>query len=104
MPAWIFRLYLYKDTALRFVGERGNLQFLADAFNIFNFNRTNLLHPSTTAVYAGNRDVEPPLPTTGIFLSPGGIYTSGANYSRQIQLELRLSFRNKVHGKEQTKE
>jgi hypothetical protein len=64
------------------VGERANLQFRAEAFNLFN--RANFGPPNLT-VFPGSADNEPALSTFG------RIRTTVTS-SRQIQLGLRLSF------------
>lgn len=53
---------LVKDTALRFLGEQGKLQFRAELFNVLN--HANLALPSRT-VFAGTADVQAPLTTAG---------------------------------------
>ncbi len=64
------------------LGERTNLQFRAEAFNLFN--RANFGPPNLIA-FAGTADNEAPLPTFG------QIRTT-VTTARQIQLGLRLSF------------
>jgi hypothetical protein len=64
------------------ISERTDLQFRAEAFNLFN--RANFGPPNLT-VFAGSADNEAPLSTFGRIR---GTVTS----SRQIQLGLRLSF------------
>ena len=73
---------LAKDTALAFLGEGGNLQFRAEAFNMLN--RVNFGQPSST-VFAGRAAGEAPNATTGQINSTRGT-------SRQFQLGLRLIF------------
>jgi hypothetical protein len=74
-----FDLSLMKNFPLT---DRSNLQFRAEAFNLFN--RANFGPPNLT-VFAGSADNEPPLSTFG------RIRTTVTS-SRQIQLGLRLSF------------
>ncbi len=73
---------LVKDTALRFLGEGGKLEFRAEIFNILN--RANFAEPNRT-VFAAVNDVENPLGNVGQITS-----TSGA--SRQIQFGLKILF------------
>lgn len=77
-----FDLSLAKNTPLRKLGESGNLQFRAEAFNLLNhanFGIPNLI------VYAGASATEAPIGTFGRIQNT---ITS----ARQIQLALRLSF------------
>ena len=82
---------LSKDTALRFLGEGGKLEFRADFFNILN--HANLATPASGGsgsnpagvLFAGRADVELPLATAGRISN-----TSTA--SRQVQLSLRIVF------------
>ncbi|MGH9786887.1 MAG: hypothetical protein ACRD88_22175, partial [Terriglobia bacterium] len=84
---------LTKDTALRFLGESGNLQFRADIFNIFN--RPNFITPglgvggtNTAAIlFPGGGGA-----TAGRPLVSAGRLTDTATTSRQIQLALRIVF------------
>ena len=71
---------LGKDTALGFLGESGKLEFRAEFFNILN--RVNFAMPSTQ-VFAGVRDVEPPLANAGRIVAT-------ASSSRQVQLALKV--------------
>ncbi|MBI2815587.1 MAG: TonB-dependent receptor [Acidobacteria bacterium] len=73
---------LAKDTALRFLGERGKLEFRAEVFNIFN--RANFDVPSRT-VFAARADVEVPVANAGVI-------TRTATTSRQIQFALKVLF------------
>jgi hypothetical protein len=82
-----------KDTALRFLGEGGKLQFRAEFFNILN--KANFATPalggtnqnSAGILFAGatTTTTENPLPTAGII-------TNTATSARQVQLSLRLVF------------
>ena len=77
---------LVKDTALRFLGEGGKLQFRTEVFNILN--RANFAVPATANIFAG-------LPTSGAGnteapLSNVGVVTNTINTSRQIQFALKL--------------
>lgn len=77
-----FDLSLAKNTPVRKLGEGGNLQFRAEAFNLLNhanFGIPNLV------VYAGASATEAPIGTFGRIQNT---ITS----ARQIQLALRLSF------------
>ena len=74
-----FDLALIKNTRVR---EHVNLQFRAEAFNLFN--RANFAAPLLTA-FAGERDNEPPVPSLGRIRST-------VTSARQIQLGLRLTF------------
>ncbi len=77
-----FDLSLAKNTPVRKLGESGNLQFRAEAFNLLNhanFGIPNLI------VYAGGSATEAPIGTFGRIQNT---ITS----ARQIQLALRLSF------------
>ncbi|MBI2819000.1 MAG: TonB-dependent receptor [Acidobacteria bacterium] len=71
-----------KDTALKFLGEGGKLEFRAEFFNILN--RANFGMPSR-AVFAGTSDVEAPLANVGKI-------SNTASTSRQIQLALKVLF------------
>ncbi len=72
-----------KDTALRFLGESGKLEFRAEIFNILN--HANFDMPST-ASFSALRDVEAPLANAGRITSTGG------RTSRQIQFALKILF------------
>jgi hypothetical protein len=79
---------LVKDTALKYLGESGRLQFRVEFFNILN--RANFLIPGRT-VFAGNPTSL--LATTQAPLSNTGVITStGSSTSRQIQLALKVIF------------
>jgi len=71
-----------KDTALRFLGEGGAIEFRAEIFNILN--HANFGMPDRT-VFAARLDSEPILATAGRI-------TSTAGSSRQIQFALKLVF------------
>jgi hypothetical protein len=81
-----------KDTALRFLGEAGKLEFRAEMFNILN--HPNFTVPelgggssdnSAGVVFAGSRDGELPL-------AAAGRITSTNTSARQIQFGLKLLF------------
>ncbi len=73
---------LVKDTALKFLGEGGKLQFRAEVFNILN--HANLATPAL-AVFAARANAEAPLNNAGQINN-----TTGA--ARQIQLALKIVF------------
>lgn len=73
---------LAKNFALRKLGESGNLQFRAEAFNVLN--RPNF-GPPTLIAFAGEADNERPL-------SSLGLVRNTITSSRQIQFAIRLSF------------
>jgi hypothetical protein len=82
---WNFSLV--KDTALRFLGEQGSLQFRAEFFNILN--RANFSTPlgvtfTGTPTSVGGYSQAP--------LSTAGQITATSTTSRQIQLALRVMF------------
>ena len=77
---------LVKDTALKFLGEAGKVQFRAELFNVLN--RANFAIPNRIAYTASTtivNDVENPP-------SPAGTITSTISTSRQIQFALKLMF------------
>ncbi|MBI2819437.1 MAG: TonB-dependent receptor [Acidobacteria bacterium] len=82
---------LAKDTAMRYLGESGKLEFRVEFFNILN--RANFITPgvgvaggnNAAIAFPGRADVEPPLPTAGRILQT-------SSTSRQIQLALKLLF------------
>jgi hypothetical protein len=85
-------LSVTKDTALRFLGEAGKLEFRAEMFNILN--HPNFTVPelgggssdnSAGVVFAGSRDGELPL-------AAAGRITSTNTSARQIQFGLKLLF------------
>jgi hypothetical protein len=76
---------LVKDTALRFLGESGSLQFRADMFNVFN--HPNLGMPSLAVLSGKVADTVETAPATA-----GTISTTGVSTSRQIQFGLKLMF------------
>ena len=73
---------LVKNTAIKYLGEGGRLEFRAEFFNILN--RVNFLAPGRT-VYSANANVETPL-------AAAGVITGTATSSRQIQFALKLVF------------
>jgi hypothetical protein len=73
---------LVKDTALKFLGESGQLQFRAEFFNILN--HANFQQPSNI-VFAAAQSVEPALASAGTIVST-------RTTARQIQLALKLIF------------
>lgn len=77
-----FDFSLTKNTRVKWLGEAGNLQFRAEAFNLFN--RANFGIPALIA-FAGNSATEAPNSTFGRVRNT---ITS----ARQIQLALRLVF------------
>ena len=89
---------LAKDTSLRWLGEKGNMQFRADFFNIFNHTNfgTPALGAAGTAasptnsagiIFAGSvKDTTEPV------LGTAGVITSTSTTSRQLQFSLRLIF------------
>ena len=78
---------LVKDTAVKYLGEAGNLEFRAEFFNIFN--NANFSMPSAT-VLAGTG-----VPVGQLTETPAtaaGAITMTSTQSRQLQVSLRLSF------------
>ena len=73
---------LAKNTALRFLGESGKLEFRAEVFNLTN--RAHFGEPNTT-VFAARADAEP-------VLSSAGTITGTVQSSRQIQFALKILF------------
>ncbi len=73
---------LVKDTALKMLGEGGQLQFRAEFFNILN--HANFAQPSNI-VFAAAQNVEPALGSAGTIVST-------RTTSRQIQFALKLVF------------
>ncbi len=80
-------LTVAKDTPLPFLGEKGNLQFRMDFFNILN--RANFSLPGNSVFSGATADTgsysEAPLTTAGQI-------TSTATTSRQLQASLRIVF------------
>ena len=78
---------IVKDTALKFLGESGRLEFRAEVFNVLN--RANFSSPSSAStgnvVFAGKTDGEAPLATAGSI-------NSTASTSRQIQFAIKIVF------------
>lgn len=84
-----------KITPLRFLGERGELEFRAEAFNILN--RTTLATPSgngenVTASPGGDVFAGAPQNATELPLATAGKINVTTNISRQIQLALKIRF------------
>ncbi len=82
-------LSLNKDTAMPFLGEKGQLQFRAELFNLFN--HTNLALPTGFRSYTGTlTDIgmysENPLATAG------QVTATIPNSQRQVQLTLKVLF------------
>jgi hypothetical protein len=77
-----FDLSAIKNTRWALLGERTNIQFRIEAFNLFN--RANFAPPALTA-FVGAADNERPLSTFGRIRST-------VTSSRQIQLGLRVTF------------
>jgi hypothetical protein len=77
-----FDVSLMKRIRVERLGESGEVQFRAEAFNVLN--RANFGIPGLTA-FAGARDAEAPFTSLGLIRSTVGS-------SRQIQLGLRVSF------------
>jgi hypothetical protein len=73
---------LMKRIRVERLGESGEVQFRAEAFNVLN--RANFGIPGLTA-FAGARDGEVPFTSLGFIRSTVGS-------SRQIQLGVRVSF------------
>jgi hypothetical protein len=80
-------LALMKSTPLT---ERTNLQFRAEFYNVFN--HTNLQVPNEIVYTNGPAQGTASAQTTAVALGPGGVITSTADSSRQIQLSLKLGF------------
>jgi hypothetical protein len=80
-------LSLVKDTAVRFLGEKGSVQFRAELFNLLN--RANFGMPVGTAFSGSTADVG--LWTEKAVGNAGQITTTSTT-SRQIQLALKLIF------------
>jgi hypothetical protein len=78
---------LVKDTAVKYLGEAGKLEFRAEVFNILN--RANFLIPARI-VYAGNP--VPPATTQAPLANAGVITSTGSATSRQVQLALKIIF------------
>ncbi|MCL4796702.1 MAG: carboxypeptidase regulatory-like domain-containing protein [Bryobacteraceae bacterium] len=77
-----FDVALMRNFALRALGEKGNLQFRAEMFNLAN--RANFGPPGLTA-FAGTAPQELPLSSLGLIRQT-------VTSARQLQLALRLSF------------
>ena len=71
-----------KDTAAKFLGDSGQVEFRAEFFNILN--HTNFAGPGA-GVYAGTASVQNPSPTAGIV-------SGTATTSRQIQFAIKVMF------------
>jgi hypothetical protein len=78
-------LTLQKDTKLRYLGESGNLQFRAEAFNIFN--HPNFGMPDNQVFSGALTD-----PVTAAPLATAGRITKTLGPSRQLEFALRVSF------------
>ena len=74
-------LSVNKDTAIRKLGEGGNLQFRAEVFNLMN--HPNLGPPSASSIFGS---------ATGAISQSAGVISSTITTSRQIQLALKLVF------------
>ena len=72
---------LVKDTAIKYFGESGKLEFRAEFFNILNHANFSL---PNRLVFAARQDVETPLSNVGRINS--------ADTSRQIQFALKVLF------------
>jgi hypothetical protein len=70
---------IVKDTALRFLGEAGSLQFRTEVFN--SMNRANFALPQSSTVFSG-----------GSLVSAAGVITRTISPSRQIQFGLKIMF------------
>ncbi len=77
-----FDFALVKNTAARFLGQKGNIQFRVESFNLFN--RPNFTVPDHV-VFGGTRTGEPPLGTAGKIRDT---ITS----ARQVQVALKIVF------------
>ncbi len=76
---------LVKNTALRFLGENGRLEFRTEVFNILNRPNFSVPGPGFPKVFAGNRDGEAPVASSARILT-----TEAA--SRQLQFALKVVF------------
>jgi len=85
LGTWDFSLV--KDTALRFLGEGGSLQFRAEVFNLLN--RANFAAPNTTVFSGSTSDIGS---YTEAPLASAGQITTTATPSRQIQFALKVIF------------
>lgn len=74
---------LVKNTAVHRLGEKGNLEFRAEFFNILNHPNFDI--PART-VYAGTANTQAPIGNAG------QITTTLGTFSRQIQLALKVMF------------
>jgi hypothetical protein len=72
-----------KDTRVKYLGERGNVQFKLDVFNILN--HPNLGTPANTVFSGSASDL-------GVPLGNAGQITASRTTSRQMQLSLKLMF------------
>jgi hypothetical protein len=79
-------LSLVKNTAVKQLGEAGNVEFRAELFNLFN--HPNFAMPGDRNAYAGNPtgNIQAPLSDSGV------ISTTGSATSRQVQRALKIIF------------
>ena len=79
----------FKNNRIHRFGEQANLQFRAEAFNILN--HTNFAPPSNNnqQLYDGTLRLLDPRPRTG---DTGGVLTSTAGNSRQLQFAAKFTF------------
>jgi hypothetical protein len=85
LGTWDFSIV--KDTAARFLGEAGSVQFRAEFFNILN--RANFLTPSGVTFTGTPTDVGP---YSEPLVSTAGQISITSTTSRQVQLALKLVF------------
>jgi hypothetical protein len=78
---------LNKDTHVKWLGEAGNLQFRAEAFNIFN--HPNFGMPNGTVFSGGTTSFSPESLAPS---SSAGQISSTVNTSRQLQFALKILF------------
>ena len=74
---------IVKDSAVKFLGEGGKVEFRTEFFNVLN--RPNFASKPATSVFAGNRDDDPRLATAGLI-------SNTATTARQIQFALKVLF------------
>ena len=80
-----FDFGIHKNTKLGLLGEAGNMEFRAEAFNLLN--HPNLGMPAIATFAGALTD-----PVTVAPLSGAGQITSTAGTSRQMEFALRISF------------